>query len=625
MAGSKVRKNNRDLSSLTQRKTKKQAAAVKKENEIKEDAVENFQEYKDRIEKIIKHTQLDTTKKIKFLVNCLFFVRVVLSPMLAYTHHHEEVFSFIEPLNYSLRIFGKQIDQYAPKYAVNSWFILLPFHSILTCFNILLKSKYIPIWILYYIVKVVLGYLLFKVENSLAVQLGTLFYGNICKVYLFLTIFSVGLFNAGSEGVSYTFALIFLTYSLSTFFKCCLYEIWTETKVTTFSKVSLFIVMAAIFGSPYLILLILPMLLFLVVEYRSLIKKNPDTEAHYNTIFSKTLAKTLKYGAVTVGIVGFMDSRLYSQNCYPLVNVLTFHINTYLKDILSNNSKETTIIYYLSSLILSFPLVVLLGCITAFMFLIQWNVLQIIWPILFQLVMWVSMCLVLKLKSTLYLYPIYTHITLIASFSISYIDQTLKNYLGKSSKIFKLIKYVTLGITVTSFGARIYADYVHNSGSIQVFKKIYSLPKNKELNVLCVSNEYTSYPGAFFLPDNFRLSLVEGDYEISIPKDFPEEFQQQKINNWMDGIKISSSSEGYEEENIESIDSCDYYVESNANSKHLAKMKKVACSLVVDDEKTSLISKYFAFPYSNEFFQQTGLKNYYYTEYKEYCLYEQSN
>ncbi|OBA26970.1 hypothetical protein HANVADRAFT_56122 [Hanseniaspora valbyensis NRRL Y-1626] len=650
MAG--VRKNKKDESDskLIQRKSKKQLknsnkkeeGKLEKEIDSKEDTENTFladelENIHQEEEKIINDLSLTSFNQLSFYINILFFVRIGLAPVFNIIQDCDETFNFIEPLNYMLRNFGKQTWEYSPEYGIRSWFYLLPYYNILS-FGLKIINRYLPIWSLFYLLRVVLGFLMFKMESSLAVQLGTNFNLDLSKIYLILTMLNSGIFHAGIELLPSSFALYCITFSINNFLKYKVRSILSDKKSQYFNKTCFCILVGGIMGWPFVLVLGLPYVLMFVFEYRNLVQRTPENSRFYNIFFNKTILKVIKYFIPLVAVVTFVDSQIYAQLSPVFFNIVYYNVfNADEKSGPSIFGVEPWH-YYLTNLILNFPIVTLAGCGLSLVGVLHWEILQIVWPIMLQFIIWVVVFIAQPHKEERFLYPVYSHIVLMASFTVFFIYTKLTSLsLFNSNLKQKILKFSVISLTFLQTFARIYANYYNYSATFDVYKQLdgYKNAHSEDENEVsvCVGREWYHYPGSFFLPDNFRLRFIKSNFDGLLPGDFPEVDESANITNWIDGAKLLPKNMNkynlFEEDKVVGFDTCDYLVDINlpygpeeAQYINFDIVEPVYCGSIINPDNSKILGRAFAFPLLSQLSDQFGFNKFYKAKFDDYCLFK---
>lgn len=642
MAG--ARKNNRDAENtkLTQRKTKKQqknasqaddAGTLKDDTDNTNNALlaEELESIHKEEEIIINGLSLASWNNLSYYINALFFVRIVLAPIFNIVQDCDETFNFIEPLNYMLRTFGKQTWEYSPEYGIRSWFYLLPYYNILS-FGLVIVNRFLPIWSIFYLLRLFLGYLMFKMESSLAVQLGTNFNLGLAKIYVILTMLNSGIFHAGVELLPSTFALYCMTFSINNFLKYKVRSILSDKKSQFFNKACFCILVGGIMGWPFVLILGLPYVMMFVLEYRDLIKRTPENSRFYNIFFNKTFLKVLKYLIPLVGVTTFVDSQIYARLAPVFFNIVYYNVFNADANSGPNIFGVEPWYYYIVNLVLNFPLLTVGGCALSLIGVLHWDLLQIVWPIMLQFVLWIVIFTAQPHKEERFLYPVYTHIVLMASFTAFYIYSKLAFF---GPKVQRLFKFAAVGVTFLQAFSRIFASYYNYSATLEVYQQLDYLKTEKqtsEVNV-CVGREWYHYPGSFFLPDNFRLKFIKSDFDGLLPGDFPEINEAANISGWIDGAKLFPKNMNkynlFEEDKVVAFEICDYFVDvdlpySPNEEQYIAfdKIEEVYCSSIINADRSKLLGRAFAFPLLDKASDSFGLNKFYKADFDKYCLFK---
>ncbi|XBW38679.1 hypothetical protein QEN19_004267 [Hanseniaspora menglaensis] len=636
MAGS--RKNNRDIetSKLTQRRTKKQQKNISLQNENEKIEQENRSLLVDELEtiheeeeKIINNLSVASWSNLSFYINILFAVRMILAPVCNVIRDSDETYNSLEPINYMIRMFGKQTWEYSPVYGLRSWFYLLPFYNILT-FALKIINKFFPIWTLFYLVRLVLGYLMFKMESSLAIQLGANFNISLAKIYLVLTTLNSGIFHAGIELLPSTVALYCMTLSINHFLKYKIRSILSDKKSQYFNKACFCIFVGGIMGWAYVLVLGIPYALMFILEYRSLIKRTPENSKFYNIFFNKTILKILKYFIPLVGVITFVDSQIYSQLSPVFVNTIYYNVLRTGDKPISNFTNAEPWYFYILNLASNFPLITIAGCFASAVGVLHWEILQILWPIVVQFFIWVVIFAFQANKQEKFMYPVYSHIVLMASLAVFYIYSKLSIF---GTKFQQSSKIAILGVTILQVVSRVYANYSNNYAVLEVYQKLNYVSNDfKDTVNVCVGREWKRFPGSFFLPENFRLKFIKSEFDGLLPGDFPELDETANITNWSEGAKKVPSyinkNNLFDEGTIVNFDICDYlvdvkqpYTAIEAQYVQTERLKEIFCSPIIDAAESTFFGKVYDLPFLSKVSKTLGVSKYYKTHFDDYCLF----
>lgn len=151
-------------------------------------------------------------------------------------------------------------------------------------------------------------------------------------------------------------------------------------------------------------------------------------------------------------------------------------------------------------------------------------------------------------KEERFMFVIYPLICLNASLSVFWAENQLKSKFSKDNLIMmvRFLKFIFYFMFVTLSLSRILALHWHYSqGTMNLYHDIYNMD-HKELNgtTLCLSDEWYRFASHFMLPNNMKLSFVDGmHFQAQLPKPFPV---AQTSSNFVDSpgdknIKMYSS------------------------------------------------------------------------------------
>lgn len=497
----------------------------------------------------------------------------------------DEVFNYWEPLNFLTRGFGKQTWEYSPEYSIRSWAYLLPYHILLSPFLTVYDVLKLRPYVAFYIVRAILGGLVFIGEIRLYFSLRKNVSDKVAKWFLFFSGVSTGMTHGSVALLPLSFALMGHLYALSE-----VLNYYTSKHIQSAWIAVAWYTLSGLLGWPFALVLATPALLYVI------------------STLQPALAINFLGGCALIfislgGCIVAYDLLLYQKLSLVPLNIVLYNVLFADEESGPNIFGTEPFSYYFLNLALNFNVIAVLAFLgVAFSPLLAFfnahfarqikesdpkylSPVARLTPSLVALLMapfvlWFAIFSSQPHKEERFLYPIYPTISLSAAIFMANVNSFISqsNYSVNLKIVSSFHRLFNIGlVTIVSALSvlrtlQLVMDY---SAPLDVYKHI---PEDAEGSI-CVGREWYRYPSSFFLPENARLRFVESGFKGLLPGDFPEgQDLVQAISSYPAGM---NNKNNYDAGKVIPFDNCDYYididesVDSEAGERPVFSEKKV--------------------------------------------------
>eukprot|EP00903_Cladosiphon_okamuranus_P015722 g14512.t1 len=512
----------------------------------------------------------------------------------------DETYNYWEPLHYLLYGFGFQTWEYAPKFALRSYFYLLPSVGAARASETFLS---------------LFGQGNDKPQIWLGVRLFHVLCCTLCEVLMYLAVKGKfgrragGFFlllSATSAGMFVSAPALLPSSSSMTLFMLVM-AMWLKGWFSS----AILVAMLCVFGTgwPFVGIIFIPMLLN--CAWLRLRRGSSFAEGLGAATASATWALTCA-GAVAC-LATWVDSGWYGRSTSPTFNILKYNVF----DAGEGRGDELYGVepasYYVKNLFLNtsvaFPLAVALPLLAVPLYPMADKVAKS--ELRQKLLMcspgllWLAIMFVKPHKEERFLYPVYPSIFLAAACTLDIIVQAaselMEKFRGIATADGKLLPpagamacvlfAACLGMCRTAAVVRF-----HNT-PCTIFKFIYY----RELRTywagaedsqagemvkpvrLCVGDEWHRYPSSFYIPhQKIEVSFLRSDFHGQLPQPFPP------TNGTMaEPLQAFNDANSEEEERFVTLDKCDYVVAARYRDydQHSTRASKVVQDILATKEK----------------------------------------
>lgn len=470
----------------------------------------------------------------------------------------DEVYNYLEPLNFITRGFGKETWEYSPIYAIRSYAYLLPLSIVLKPFTIL--SDYFqlfPSWRLFYLIRSLIVSFTVYSEYQLYKSLKSTFNNkNYANWYLLFTLVSTGYSHASVSLLPSNLAMNCTTLSLAYLIN------FTKSKKTRHSLLSIkWLIIGTLWGWPFIAALGIPLIIY-ILSTASKIMLNRFILWSFVAFFFNLV------------VIMQIDYSFYHKTMVVPLNIVLYNvINTNElrgPDIFGTEPIE----YYIFNLLLNFNLISIFAYFGLILIPILSNFKKIndtglnfkgLIIILSGLALWSVVFFNQPHKEERFLYPVYSFINVSAAITVQFLLNTLAIILNLifNSKLIKLIQKaliysLILMISIISIFKTISLSQNY-TGYIELYKYL-PTDTTSEVNI-CTSREWYHYPSSFFLPSNYRLKFTKSTFNGLLPGDFLE---SESIFNGVRAIPEGMNDlNQFDASKLSSIEDCNYFIDIN--------------------------------------------------------------
>eukprot|EP00752_Nemacystus_decipiens_P010009 g8924.t1 len=512
----------------------------------------------------------------------------------------DETYNYWEPLHYLLYGFGFQTWEYAPKFALRSYFYLLPSVGAARASETFLS---------------LFGQGHDKPQIWLGVRLFHVLCCTACEVLMYLAVKQKfgrragGFFlllSATSAGMFVSAPALLPSSSSMTLFMLVM-AMWLKGQFS----LAILVAMICVFGTgwPFVGIIFVPMLLN--CAWLRLRRGSSFAEGLGAATASATWALTCA-GAVAY-LATWVDSGWYGRSTSPTFNILKYNV----LDAGEGRGDELYGVepasYYVKNLFLNtsvaFPLAVALPLLAAPLYPMADKVAKA--ELRQKLLMcspgllWLAIMFLKPHKEERFLYPIYPSIFLAAACTLDIIVQAaselMEKFRGDAPADRKLLPpagamacvlfAACLGMCRTAAVVRF-----HNT-PCTIFKFVYyrelrsywdgpdgSRPGEMMKPIrLCVGGEWHRYPSSFYIPhQKIEVSFLRSDFHGQLPQPFPP------ANGTMaEPLQAFNDANAEEEERFVTLDKCDYVVAARYREydQHSTRASKVVQDILATKEK----------------------------------------
>ncbi|KAL9114036.1 MAG: hypothetical protein Q9227_001808 [Pyrenula ochraceoflavens] len=506
----------------------------------------------------------------------------------------DEVFNYWEPAHYLSHGYGLQTWEYSPDFALRSWFYV-GLHALVGKFGFLLRgSKYFE----FYSIRAMLGLISAGSETRLYSSISRTLNPRIGVLYLLITAFTAGMFQASVAFLPSSFAMYASTLGLAAFMD------WqrgpkTATGIMWFG-------IGAIVGWPFAGLLALPFLL------EEILISFVTTDA------IETLRRFLD-GAVrslvVLAVQFAVDAFFYHRPIVASVRLVLYNV-------FSGTDRGPDIFgtepwtFYIKNLLLNFNVWTLLALAAGPLVFLQYcfrlrattrQTLLRTCTFIAPFYIWLLVFSLQSHKEERFMYPAYPFLALNASIAF----HMILSYVGSSNRQ-EFIGRVPVGIKVAvssiftlaalNIGLlRIYGNVTAYRAPLEVYGALQSI-RDPSASV-CMGKEWYRFPSSYFLPYGMRAKFVKSEFSGLLPGEFAE----AKIGfglfpgTWL----IPAGMNDRNEEDLgkyTDVRYCDYMVDLVPSGNRTFELEPdysadsetwtpIACSDFLDVAKTSLLPR----------------------------------
>lgn len=461
----------------------------------------------------------------------------------------DEVFNYYEPLNLLLRGFGKQTWEYSPEYAIRSWGYLLLFSPAggvralqrlggsLGGAGGSLGGAGVAT---FYAVRVLVGCLSAAAEAKLHASLKRIS-PKLAHYTLFCSLVCPGMYHASVSLLPSTFAMNLVGLSLG-----FLLDFFRARSARASIACLLCVLLGAVLGWPFVLLLGLPQGLYFLAHFASL---------------RYLLALAAAGGSILAGVVA-IDSFFYGRLQLVPLNIVLYNVWNADESSGPNIFGTEPVSYYVLNLLLNFNAILLfavLGCALVPLakaldrsFLGGSLTVPRLLLLLAPPALWVAVFFAQPHKEERFLYPIYPFINLLAGL---FLHTVFSMRVPAIPRLKQVVRVLTLATVALVSLLRI-VSLAHNyTAPLKVYAAI---PHDAHGNV-CVGREWYRYPSSFFLPDNARLRFVKSGFNGLLPGDFQEDVgllqSIRAVPPHMNNRNL------FEPTKLTEFDQCDYFID----------------------------------------------------------------
>ena len=464
----------------------------------------------------------------------------------------DETFNYWEPLNLLLRGFGKETWEYSPEYSIRSYAYLVSYFVIAYPIKVLQGFVDFPSYFLFYWIRVVglIGFTVYA-ERHLYYSIKQV-NSSVANWFIFLSSISTGMSHAGVALLPSSFAMNCQSMALAYIFRS-----FVIPKVSLMSTALIWFMVSGIVGWPFAVALGIPFGFYVLYV-------NLNSWEKLYQLFVRCFISLLAIACFSVVI----DTWFYKKVDFVPLNIVLYNV-------FSGEGEGPEIFgvepfsYYVFNLLINFNIIAVIGYMGIVTNLFMKRGYRYLIAIELPLSLWSVIFGSQPHKEERFLYPIYPHIILSCSISMSGLFSGANNLVGlflrsgKYSKALTKTSELLFGIAVCVVSLLRTINLVENySAPFPVHKTLALLPTPDTIQYVCTGREWYHFPNSFFLPENYRLQFVKSGFDGLLPGDFLEQH----------GLQASTSSippdmnnkNIFSEMKVIDPSHCDYYIDNDA-------------------------------------------------------------
>lgn len=506
-----------------------------------------------------------------FVFFCLSLVSRLLSARFNIVEDCDETYNYWEPTHLLLYGSGLQTWEYAPQYALRSyWYPLCMSLFAWPLKALQMEKEKLFVW---FALRSVLGVLCAVCETYLFVaakrrwqkQLSALFVPSLAVVLLF----APGLWTASTA---------LLPNSLS----MCLYMLSFACWLQNNHFGALFWGAASAFlGVPFSAL----MLVFMALD---VLRKHG-------------LVRPVLWGLFAVAVT-FVPQVLIDRVFYQRWVVAVFnlvHYNALSSDADSALYGVEPYSFYVKNLVLNLNVAFPLAVVAVPFALVFGRKSPTRWSDVFVLLspfVWMAFLFALPHKEQRFLYPALPLLLLNAAYVVG--------VLGSERRFFVYVSVAILAVFVALGASRIAALNVHRGAPVRAWASLHNDKSTLGKNVrVCLGDDWYRFPSSFFLRDGMRVDFVRSGFKGLLPKHY--------------ALGPNATSEYVSNMNRFNKEETDRYVDPSTCSLFVVEREQIApkdsfCERIIDDDKSPALFRAFYVPFLGE------KRN----KFKQYCFAE---
>ncbi|KAI3634787.1 hypothetical protein MIR68_007168 [Amoeboaphelidium protococcarum] len=558
--------------------------------------------------------------KMFIVLSCVRCAMSIIMPILS---DCDEVFNYWEPSHYLNYGHAFQTWEYAPQYAIRSWFYVAIHSAVIHVFKLLMLSKVSQ----FYALRCVLCIMSSFSETMLYQSVRSNISPQIAKYMIAISVFSPGMYIASSAYLPSSFAMYTTALAFAQLFKS--YGLQSMALTNSISLTNpfkaigipiLIIACGAIIGWPFSGLVAVPFV-FEELFVRSLQSGNTIV------VFARRLLMVV-YSSVVSLLVILVPLILFDAAFYRKIVVVPLNIVLYN---VFNSSQSTDgdggpniygtepWYFYLKNGFLNFNLAFIAAlmsvgvlCITSMVafktlvstinvsFLASSNGRPFI-SLLFKLLpmyLWMLVFSAQPHKEERFLFVIYPLISLSAAICLCLCKQLLihvlqnhKRSASQSSvdRIMLRLPKLAMFILMTTYAclsmSRIYALHKHYGSAIEIYSVLRTYPSVISSNdikqqTLCLDSEWYRFPSHYLLPENMKVIWLDSDFDGQLPAYFESPNLQLDSQNALLSWLINRpgtfrAKASFNDRNQKVLDrfgkksQCDFYIRYNSHDNSI--------------------------------------------------------
>ncbi|KAF2359705.1 GPI mannosyltransferase [Trinorchestia longiramus] len=412
----------------------------------------------------------------------------------------DETFNYWEPMHYVLYGKGLQTWEYAPQFALRSYFYLLLYAAPAWLYDAIVTSNRL---LVFFFVRCLLALLGAACNLYFYKGVVAAYGGKVGRCTLCLMVFSAGMFSATTAFLPSSFAMQAVSCGLGA---------WLHRQ---YQLSILCYAVAALLGWPFVALLGVP------VAYDIVIRRGK--------LKTFVLWSVLSALIIMVPMVQ-VDSQYYGRPVVAPLNLLLYNVFTSHGPNLYGTEAWT---FYFINGFLNFNLAFVLAL---FALPLMWlsrigepasssRVQPSVpaWLSLSAMYLWLAVFLLQPHKEERFLFPVYPLVCLAAAIALESTERLVSRVpvLGSTS----LPVYLTLTLLVSSSTlsvSRSVGQYRCYHAPMDVFLELQKLPPTDSVTMrLCLGKEWHRFPSSFFLPDDkWEVRFIKSSFRGQLPQPF---------------------------------------------------------------------------------------------------------
>lgn len=549
------------------------------------------------------------TQTAKYFLVALLIARscnVIFSPI----PDCDETFNYYEPLNFLLRGFGKRTWEYSPGYAIRSWAYLAPFYPLwpfASLLDVLGKQQ-----VMFYTIRGLCAVVTTYAEFHMFITLQK-YNKPLANWFILLSLTCLGLSHSSVALLPSSLAMNCALLSSSNFLKFC----YTRS-VRHALLVSSWLLIGGIFGWPFVLLLGLPSMLYIIYDLYGQHK------------CAQYVKWSISFGFIYLATSMEVDYFFYGKTVAVPLNIVLYNV-LYADEFSGPNIFGTEpLSYYLKNLVLNFHVVAPLAAVSVFVIFYTLAMTRnrlykgLLFGIVAPMWLWAGVFFTQPHKEERFMYPIYGLINLSGATTIHCALTTLNSvtHVVTKRRVAKLLNIIivrAIGFTFITIGI---LRTVSFSKSYNTPLEVYShIPQNASGN-LCIGREWYRFPSSFFLPATLRAQFIHSGFNGLLPGDFEENVGLLKgVQNEPKGMNNKNE---YDSGKIIDLSQCSYAVdisqpvvsEDEYSFTDNAAWELIYTAKFLDNENSKGLGKYLWLPKTVEGYTGTKLS------YHDYNLYQ---